>query len=115
MKVWATVVASGAIDLENYKEWLNSIKSGPKSTRASGSDVAVVRKPVLDIAKKVTSTRWAFKVKSERSFKARQTVLGWRQKNHIDCGTALFVYRLGLPIIASAKRAIVPDVQNVLF
>ena len=26
IKAWATVVASGAMDLENYKEWLNAIE-----------------------------------------------------------------------------------------
>ena len=32
IKVWATVVASGAMDLKNYKEWLNAIESELKST-----------------------------------------------------------------------------------
>ena len=47
--------ASGAINLENYKEWLNVIESEPKRTRAR--DVAVALTPVLNNAKNVTSTR----------------------------------------------------------
>ena len=87
------MVASGAMNLENYKEWLNATESEPKSTISTGSDVAVVLlRSVLNIAKKVTSTRWAFKVKSDRRFEARQVVLGWRQKHRIDCGTT-FVCR----------------------
>ena len=43
IKVWATVVASGAMDLKNYKKWLKAIESELKSTRATTcSDVAVV-------------------------------------------------------------------------
>ena len=73
-KVWTTD-ASGVMDFKNYKEWLNAIESEPKSTRVTGSDVAVVLTPVLNIAKNATSTRWAFKVKSDRRFEARQVVL----------------------------------------
>ena len=52
------MVASGAMNLENYKEWLNAIESKPKSKRATGSsDVATVLRSVLNIAKKTTSTR----------------------------------------------------------
>ena len=68
IKVWTTVVASGAMNLENHKDWLNAIGSEPKSKRAIGSNVAVVLRSVLNIAKKVTSTRWAFKVKFNRRF-----------------------------------------------
>ena len=115
IKVWATVVASGAMDLKNYRKWLKAIQSELKSTRATtGSDVAVVLKSVLNILQKVTSTtRWAFKEKSDRSSKARQVVLGWRQKRGIDRGIP-FVCRLDLLVIASAKRVNIPDVQNVL-
>ena len=74
-KVWATV-ASGAINLKNYKEWLDSIESDLRSIRFT--DVAVVLTPVLDIAVKVTIPRWGFKVKSDRRFTARWIVLGWR-------------------------------------
>ena len=65
VKVWATVIASDAINLKNYKKWLKAIESEPKRTRtATGSDVAVVvLRSVLNILQKVTSTRWAFKVK----------------------------------------------------
>ena len=49
-KVWATVVASGAMDLKNYKKWLKAIESELKNTRATtGSDVAVVLRSVLNI------------------------------------------------------------------
>ena len=86
IKVWATMVASGAMDLKNYKKWLKAIESELKSTRdTTSSDVAVVRS-VLNIPQKVTRTRWALKEKSDRSSKARQAVLGWRQKHGIDCG-----------------------------
>ena len=54
-KVWATVAASGAMNLENYKNWLNAIESEPKSTRAISSNVAAVLRSVLNIAKKVTN------------------------------------------------------------
>ena len=57
IKVWATVVASGAMDLKNYKKWLKTIESETKNTRATtGSDVAVVLRSVLNIPQKVTST-----------------------------------------------------------
>ena len=78
VKVWATAVASGAMNLKNYKEWSDAIESGLKSTRATGSDVAAVIKSVLNITQKVKSARWAFKVKYYRSSKSRQVVLGWR-------------------------------------
>ena len=107
------MVASGAMNLKNYEEWLNEIESGLKGTRATGSYVAVVLRPVLNIPRKVTSTRGAFKVKSDRSSKARQDVVGWRQKHGIDCGIA-FVYIIDLLVIASAKRVNIPDVQTVL-
>ena len=42
IKVWAKVVASGAINLNSYKKWLNAIEPELKRTRASSSDVAVV-------------------------------------------------------------------------
>ena len=109
IKVWATVVSSGAMNLENYKEWLNATESEPKSTRSTGSDVADVRRSLLNIAKKVTSTRWAFKVKYDGRFKARQVVLGWRQKLCIDCGTTCVCIFYSLAI-ASTKRANIPDV-----
>ena len=35
IKVWATLIVSGAINLESYKKWLNVIESELKSTRAS--------------------------------------------------------------------------------
>ena len=81
--------------------------------KATGSDVVVVVRSVLNIAKKFTSTRWAFKVKSDRHFEARQIVLGWRQKHRIDCGIT-FVCRFDLLVIASAKKVNVTDVQTVL-
>ena len=106
IKVWATVVASGEMDLTNYKELLNATESKLKSTRATtGSDVAVVLSSALNIPQKVTSTsRWAFKEKSDRSSKARQAVLGWRQKHGIDCGIT-FVCRFDLLAIASATES----------
>ena len=109
-KVWATD-ASGAINLKNYKKWLNAIESEPKSTRSR--NVAVALSPTLDIAKKVTSTRWAFKVKPDRSLKTRQVVHGWRQKHRIDHGTT-FICRFNLLVIASAKTVNIPDVQTIL-
>ena len=90
------------MNLENYKEWLNAIESEQKSTRATGCSVAVVIRSVLGIAKKVTSTRWAFKVKSDRRFETRHVILGWRQKHRNDCRTT-FSCRFDLPVIASAK------------
>ena len=80
IKVWATVVASGAMNLKTFKKWLKAIEPEPKSTRATTGSVAVVRS-VLDIPQEVTSTRWALKEKSDRSSKARQAVLGWKQKH----------------------------------
>ena len=74
------MVASGAINLKNYKKWLKAIEPELKRTRATtGSSVAVVRYVLNIPQKKVTSTRWAFKEKSDRSSKARQAVLGWKQ------------------------------------
>ena len=116
IKVWATVVASGAMNLKNYKKWLKAIEPELKSTRATtGSVVAVVRS-VLNIPQKVTSTRWAFKEKYDRSSKARQAVLGWKQKHggSIDCVITSFVCRFDVLVMASAKRVNIPDVQNVL-
>ena len=115
IKVWATMVASGEMNLTNYKKWLKAIVSELKMTRATtGSSVAVVRS-VLNIPQKATSTtRWAFKEKSDRSSEARQAVLGWKQKHSsIDCVITL-VCRFNLLVIASAKRVNIPDVQNVL-
>ena len=57
IKVWDTVVASGAMNLENYKEWLNAIESEPKSTRVSSSDLAVVLKNICKKGTRLTSTR----------------------------------------------------------
>ena len=48
IKEWATV-ASGAMNLKNMKEWLN--------TNIRASDVAVILTLVLNIANKVTSAR----------------------------------------------------------
>ena len=90
------------------------IESELKNTRATGSDIAVVLRSVLNILQKVPSTaRWAFTVKSDRSFKARQFVLGWKQKHCIAYGITFF-YRFYLLVIASAKKANIPDVQTVL-
>ena len=41
IKVWATVVASGALNLKNYKKWLKAIEPELKSTRATTSSGAV--------------------------------------------------------------------------
>ena len=114
IKVWATVVASGAMNLKNYKKWLKAIEPELKSTRATTGSVAVVRS-VLNVPQKVTSTRiWAFKEKPDRSSKVRQDVLGWKQKHgSIDC-VITFVCRFDVLVIASAKRVNIPDVQNVL-
>ncbi|CAM9712348.1 unnamed protein product [Ascophyllum nodosum] len=115
IKVWTTVVASGAMNLKTYKKWLKVIEPEPKSTRATTGSAAVVRS-VLNIPQKVTSTRRAFKEKSDRSSKARQAVLEWKQKHggSIDCVITLFVCRFDVLVIASAKRVNIPDVQNVL-
>ena len=108
------LVASGAMNLKNYKKWLKAIEPELKSTRATTGSVAVVRS-VLNIPQKVTCTRWVLKEKSDRSSKARQAVLGWKQKHgSIDCVMA-FVCTFDLLDIASAKRVNIPDVvQNVL-
>ena len=110
------MVVSGAMNLKSYKKWLNATESELKSTRATGSrsDVAGVLRSVLNIPQKVTSTKWAFKVKNYGSSKARQVVLEWRRKHGIDC-TIAFVCRFDLLVIASAKRVNIPDVQNVPF
>ena len=116
IKVWATVVASHAMKLKNYKKWLEAIESELKSTRATTGSVAAVVRCVLNIPQKVASTRWALKEKYDRGSNARQAPLGWRQKQHgIDCGITLFVCRFDFLVIASAKRVNIPDVQNVLF
>ena len=116
IKVWATMVASGEMNLTNYKKWLKAIESELKSTIApTDSDVAVDRS-VLNISQNVTNTtRLAFKENSDRSSKARRAVLGWRQTQHgIDCGIT-FVCRFDfLLVIAFAKKVNIPDVQNVL-
>ena len=115
IKVWATVVSSGAMNLKNYRKWLKVIEPEPKSTRATTGSVAVVRS-VFNIPQKVTSTRRAFKEKSDRSSKVRQAVLGWKQKHggSIDCVITSFVCRFDVLVIASAKRVNIPDVQHVL-
>ena len=76
-KVWARD-ASGAMNLKNYKKWLNAFESETKNTRAIIDVVAVVAlRSVLNIAKKFPSTRWGFKVKPDRSFESRhQVILG---------------------------------------
>ena len=51
IKVWATD-ESVAINLKTYKRWLNTIEFELKSTRISSSNVAVVRTPALNIAKR---------------------------------------------------------------
>ena len=79
------MVASGAMDLKNYKKLSKAIESELKSTRATTGSVVAVRS-VLNISQKVTGTRWALKEKSDCGFKARQDVLGWRQKHGVDCG-----------------------------
>ena len=115
IKVWATMVVSVEMNLTNYKKWLKAIESELKSTRAAiGSDVAIDRS-VLNIPQKVTSTRWVFKEKSNRSFKARYAFLGWKHKQHgsNDC-VITFVCRFDLLVIASAMRVNIRDVQNVL-
>ena len=97
------MVASGTMNLKNYKKWLKAVEPELKSTRATTGSVAVVRS-VLNIPQKVTSTRWAFKEKSDRSFKARQAVLGWKQKHgNIDC-VITFVCKFDLRVIAFSKR-----------
>ena len=68
------MVVSDEMNLTNYKKWSKAIESELKSTRAAtGSDVAVDRS-VLNIPQKVTSTRWVFKEKYDRSSKARQAI-----------------------------------------
>ena len=78
-----TTVASGANVLKNYKECLNTIESGLKSTRAS--DLAVVLTPILNIPQKLIKTRWDFKVKPKKHLMARLVALGWKQR-YDDCG-----------------------------
>ena len=103
------------MDLKNYKKWLKAIEFKLKNTRATTcSNVAVVLRSVSYILQKVKSTtRWAVKKKSDRSSKARQAVLGWKQKHGIDC-VITFVCWFDLLVITSAKRVTIPDVQNVL-
>ena len=61
------MVVSDEMNLTNYKKWLKAIESELKSTKATtGSDVAVDRS-VLNIPQNVTSTRWVFKEKYDRS------------------------------------------------
>ena len=54
------------------------------------------------------------KTKSDRGSKARQAVLGWKQKHGSIDYVITFVCRFDLLVIASAKRVNIPDVQNVL-
>ena len=96
---------------------MNAIESKLKSKRATGSDVVVVLSSVVNIPlTTVTSTtRWTFEAQSDRISKARQDVLGWRQKKHGIDYEITFVCRFDLLVIASAKRVVnIPDVQNVL-
>ena len=110
IKVWATVFASGVVNLKNYKKWLKAIEPELKRTRATTGSVAVVRS-VLNIPPKATSTtRWAFKEKSDRSSKARQAVLGWKQKHGSIDYVITFFCRFDLLVIASATRVNIPDV-----
>ena len=114
IKIWATVVASDTINLKNYKKMVESNRVWSKKHKSfTGSDVAGFLRSVLNIPQNVTSTRWAFKVKPDRSSKARQAVLGWRQKYSNDCGI-IFACRFDSLVIASTKRANIPDVQNIL-
>ena len=114
VKVWAAMVVSVEMNLTNYKKWLKAIESELKSTRAAtGSDVAVDRF-VLSIPQKVTSTGWVFKETSDRSSKARQTILGWKHKHGSNNCVTTFVCRSDLLVIASAMRVNIRDVQNVL-
>ena len=101
------------MNLKSYTRWLNAIESKLKSTRAINSDVAVILRSVLNIPQNVLSTRWAFKVKSDHSSKARQVVLGCRQEYGVDYGITI-VCRFYLLVIVSAKRVNIPDIQNVL-
>ena len=59
--------------------------------------------------KKVTSTRWAFKVKYDRSSKARQVILGRRQKHGVSCEIT-FICRFDLLVITSKKIVNIADV-----
>ena len=114
IKVWTTMVASGAMNLKNYKKWLKAIEPELKNTRATTGSVAVVRS-VLNIPPKVTCTRWTFKQKYYHSSKAKHAVLGWKQKHgSFDCVVTFFCRFDVLVIVASAKRVNIPDVQNVL-
>ena len=108
------MVVSDEMKLTNYKKWLKTIESELKSTRAAtGSDVAVDRS-VLNIPQNVTSTRWVFKEKYDRSSKARQAILGWKHKHDSNDYVITFVCRFDLLVIASAMRVNIRDVQNVL-
>ena len=101
-------------EFEKLQEMVESNRAWTKKykTRATTGSVAVVRS-VLNIPQKVTSTRWAFKEKSDRGSKARQAVLGWKQKHggSIDCVVTLFVCRFDVLVIASAKRVNIPDAK----
>ena len=88
-------------------------ESTTTTTTTTGGDVAVDRS-VLNIPQKVTSTRWVFKEKSDRSSKARQAILGWKHKHGSNDCVTTFVCRFDLLVIASAMRVNIRDVQNVL-
>ena len=61
IKVWATLVASGEMNLTNYKEWLNAIEPKLKSTRATtGSDVAVVTASAEVVSSILTKVGFVF-------------------------------------------------------
>ena len=99
IKVVCTTVAS-AMNIEYHKEWLDAMESELKRIRAS--DVTVLT-PVLNVPKKVTSIRWAFKVKSDGRLKARLVAFAWRQM--FDCGIKFTsFYRFDLLYISAAKR-----------
>ena len=112
IKVWATVVASGAMDLKYSKEWLNAMKLELESIKVN--EVAVPT-PLSNVPRhtKVIGTKWFFRVKPDGRFKARLVALGWRQRHGIDCGIT-FVCRFDLLVVASLKRVNISDVQNVM-
>ena len=98
IKLCATVAS--AINIECHKEWSDAIASELKCIRAS--DVTVLT-PLLNVPKKVTSIRWAFKVKYYGRLKARLVAFAWRQM--FDCGIKFTsVYRFDLLYISAAKR-----------
>ena len=99
IKIKICTTVAGMVNSEYYKEYLNAIKFGIKSI-IKASDVAVLT-PVLNVPKKVTGTRWSFKVKSDERFKARLIALSWKQR--YDCGkTFAYVCRFDLLDIATA-------------